>query len=62
MRISGGSDELGWHVDFDRSKLGSNENAKVFFDSSKNTLTLSQLPEEMIASINEELKVKVASE
>lgn len=62
IRISGGSDELGWHVDFDRSKLGSNENSKVFFDSSKNTLTLSQLPKDMISSINEELKVKAESE
>lgn len=62
MRISGGSDELGWHVDFDRSKLGSNENAKVFFDLSKKTLTLSQLPEDMIATINEELKIKVEGE
>lgn len=58
IRISGGSDELGWHVDFDRSKLGSNENAKVYFDANKKTLTLSQLPSEMIDTISEELRVE----
>ncbi len=58
IRISGGSDELGWHVDFDRNKLGTNDNAKVYFDSSKKTLTLSQLPADMIAAITEELSVK----
>lgn len=58
IRISGGSDELGWHVNFEKGKLGSNENSKVFFNSEKTTLTFSGLPGDMVEAIKKELALK----
>jgi nucleoid-associated protein len=47
MKLKIDAKDIGWRIDFDRTLLGDNEGAKIYFDSEEGTLTLTDLPEDI---------------